>query len=158
MKYRKLVLGAMLAALSCTTAVLFPIPSGAGYIFLTDGFVLLAGWLLGAKYGAASAGIGAVLSDIFTPNVVYAPASFVIKTVMVLIVCCFKSKLLGGILAEIWMVLGYFLYAWLCLFGNIVMPLTSALGNTAQGAAGLLIGLMLYRSFQNSKLSKEENA
>ncbi len=154
MKHRRLVFSALMAALICVTAMLFPIPLGAGYVFLSDCFVLLSAWILGARYGMAAAGLGAALADIFTPNVIYAPASLIIKAVMVLIVRCFRSPWLGAVLAELWMVLGYFLYAWVVIHRSIYAPLTSVPGNLIQGAIGLIAGLSLYRLYHSSKLSE----
>ena len=152
MKHKKLVFSALMAALICVTAMLFPIPLGAGYVFLSDCFVLLAAWVLGRKYGAAAAGMGAFLADIFTPNVIYAPASMLIKALMVLIVCAIRSPLWGAIFAELWMVLGYFLYAWLVIHRSIYAPLTSVPGNIVQGLIGMSAGLALRRSYYNTKL------
>ena len=66
-KIRKLVLAALLAALVCVATMVVQIPSPMqGYVNLGDCFVLLSGWLLGPWYGAAAAGIGSMLTDLYT--------------------------------------------------------------------------------------------
>lgn len=152
MRMKKLVFASMMAALICVTTMLFPIPLGAGYVFVSDCFVLLAAWLLPTWHAAAAAGIGSALGDLFTSAAIYAPATLVIKIIMVLIAANIRSRLLGGILAELWMVLGYFLYATAVIYQGIAAPLTSVPGNLVQGGIGLAAGLVLYRAVQNTKL------
>ena len=59
---QKIVLAAMLAALTfCATYVMkVPTPTG-GYVNLCDSFVLTSGWILGPIYGTLAAAIGSML-------------------------------------------------------------------------------------------------
>ena len=83
----KLVFTGLMAALVCvSTAVLvIPLPTG-GFANLGDCFVIIAGYMLGPVYGALAAGIGAGLSDLFLGYGIYAPATFVIKAIMAIVV------------------------------------------------------------------------
>ena len=118
---KKIVTASMLAALCCVATMIIKIPSPLkGYLNLGDCVVLLSGWLLSPVYGFMAAGIGSALADIFSGYVIYAPATFIIKGIMAIIAhFCFKgmkkigvtpSRIIGGVLAEVEMVLGYFVF------------------------------------------------
>lgn len=85
-KIKKMVLTALLAALTCVATMIIQIPSPMnGYVNLGDCFVLLSGWLLGPWLGFAAGGIGSMLADIFTGYAHYAPGTLVIKGLVALI-------------------------------------------------------------------------
>ena len=147
-----LIIAALLAALCCVATLMIQVPSPMnGYVNLGDGLVLLSGWLLGPGYGFAAAGLGSALADLITGYSHYAPATFIIKGLMALISCRLKPRWLGGILAEGWMVLGYFLFACL-LMGEGWAAAASIPGNLIQGAVGLAAALALEKVTQRLRL------
>lgn len=159
---QKIVLATMLAALTCVATMIIKIPSPLkGYINLGDCVVLLAGWTLSPTYGFLAAGLGSALADLFSGYVVYAPATFVIKGVMALIAYYgFKllhkkignlpSRIITGIVAEAAMILGYFVFeGFLYGFGPSVVNVPA---NSVQGIAGLVLGCVLVKVFEKSKL------
>ena len=161
-KTQKIVIASMLTALCCVATMIIKIPSPLkGYLNLGDCVVLLSGWLLSPAYGFATAGIGSALADLFSGYVVYAPATFIIKGIMSIIAhYCFKgmhnkfgntpSRIIGGVLAEIEMILGYFVFeGFMYGFAPSVVNIPA---NGVQGAAGLIIGLMLVKIFEKSKI------
>ncbi len=79
-KTKRWVAAALLAALTCicTMLVKIPTPTG-GYIHPGDGMVLLCGIILGPGMGALAAGIGSMLSDLFSGYLAWVPATFIIK-------------------------------------------------------------------------------
>ena len=84
-KIKKMVLTALLAALTCVATMIIQIPSPMnGYVNLGDCFVLLSGWLLGPWLGFAASGIGSMLADIFLGYTHYAPGTLVIKGLVAL--------------------------------------------------------------------------
>ena len=152
-KLRYLVMSSMLAALCCVATLVVQIPTPTqGYLHLGDAVVLLSGWLLGPVWGAVAAGLGSMLADVFSGYILYAPATLVIKAAVAVIgwiffrifakimpKLTFVSLILSGILAEIVMIGGYFLfealfvgYGWGALVG---VPL-----NMLQGAFGVIVG------------------
>lgn len=153
----------MFAALTCVATIIIKIPSPLnGYINLGDCIVLLSAFLLPPGYAFLSAGIGSAIADILSgAYAVYAPATFVVKGVMVL-VAYFVYKLLskkmrpmgariiGGGLAEIIMILGYFVFEGL-LYG-FVPSLKNIPANAVQGIAGLVIGMLLFKLFEKIKI------
>lgn len=159
---QKIVMASMLAALCCVATMILKIPSPLkGYINLGDCVVLLSGWLMPPVYGFAAAGIGSALADLFSGYVVYAPATFLIKGLMALIAhYCFKglhnksgkttARIIGGTLAEMEMILGYFAFEGF-LYG-FAPSLVNIPANAVQGVAGLIIGLILVKIFEKSKI------
>ena len=160
-KTRKIVLAAMFAALCCVATMIIKIPSPLkGYLNLGDCIVLLSGFMLSPVYGFLAAGLGSALADIFSGYIVYAPATFIIKGVMAIIAYfCFKrlhnklgntpSRIIGGIIAEIVMVLGYFVFEGF-MYGFIPSAVNIP-ANAMQGVAGLIIGLILAKLFEKTK-------
>ena len=157
---QKIVIASMLAALCCVATMIIKIPSPLkGYMNLGDCVVLLAGWLLPPAYGFAAAGIGSALADIFSGYIIYAPATFVIKGIMAIIAYfCFKAmhkkpgttpaRVIGGALAEIEMILGYYIFEGF-MYG-FVPSLVNMPANIVQGVAGLVIGLVLVKFFEKT--------
>lgn len=161
-KLRKLVMSALLAALTCVATLVVQIPSPMqGYVNLGDCFVLLSGWLLGSLYGAAAGGIGSMLADLISGYAFYAPGTLAVKGIMAAAAAFAlramgnrkSSYAVGGLLAECWMVLGYFLYAAL-IFGEGLAAALSIPGNIVQGALGLAAGLALVATAERLHLTE----
>lgn len=156
-------MAAMLAALVCVATIIIKVPSPLnGYINLGDAIVLLSGWLLSPIYAALAAGVGSMLADLFSGYAIYAPATLVIKGIMALLAYCLSSllrakagdvlsKIIGGVVAEIWMVAGYFIFEGI-LYG-FVPSLANIPANAVQGALGLVIALLLIKIFEKSKIN-----
>ena len=164
-KTKKIVMAALMAALACVATMIIKIPSPLkGDLNLGDCIVLTAGWLLSPTYGFLAAGLGSALADIFSGYVTYAPATFIIKGLMALIAFCgFKllnkkignlpSRIISGIVAEIVMILGYFVFEGF-LYGFIPSAVNIP-ANGVQGIAGLIIGVILIKVFEKSKITLE---
>ena len=74
---KKLVLAALMAALTYVATSIVQIPSPMqGFVNLGDCIVLLSGWILGPWWGAAAGGIGSMLVDLLGGYGHYAPASW----------------------------------------------------------------------------------
>lgn len=160
---QRIVMAALLAALTCVATMIIKIPSPLkGYLNLGDCVVLLAGWMLSPTYGFLAAGLGSALADTFSGYVTYVPATFVIKGLMALIAFYgFKllhsklgnisSRIISGIVAEVVMVAGYFIFeGFLYDFGPSLVNIPA---NVIQGIAGLIIGTILVKVFEKSKIT-----
>ena len=160
---QRIVMAALLAALTCVATMIIKIPSPLkGYLNLGDCVVLLAGWMLSPTYGFFAAGLGSALADTFSGYVTYVPATFVIKGLMALIAFYgFKllhsklgnisSRIISGIAAEVVMVAGYFIFeGFLYGFGPSLVNIPA---NVIQGIAGLIIGTILVKVFEKSKIT-----
>lgn len=160
---QRIVMAALLAALTCVATMIIKIPSPLkGYLNLGDCVVLLAGWMLSPTYGFLAAGLGSALADTFSGYVTYVPATFVIKGLMALIAFYgFKllhsklgnisSRIISGIVAEVVMVAGYFIFeGFLYGFGPSLVNIPA---NVIQGIAGLIISTILVKVFEKSKIT-----
>lgn len=149
-----MIIAAVFASLICAATFVIKIPSPLnGYINLGDCFVLLAGWMLSKKRGAAASAIGSALADVIAGYALFAPATFVIKGLVAFLahvlfgVLKEKTKagiaaLLAGLAAECAMILGYFVYESF-LYG-VGAAASGIPFNAIQGAAGVAAALALY--------------
>lgn len=162
-KTKRIVITALMAAMVCVATMIIKIPSPMkGYLNIGDCIVLLCGWLLSPGYGFVAAGLGSALADMFSGYITYAPATFLIKGSMALIAfACFKlmnkrlgrlpSQIIGAVLAEIVMVFGYFVFEGF-MYG-FVPSAVNIPANAVQGAAGLILGIVLVKVFERLKIT-----
>ena len=162
-KTKRIVIMALMAAMVCVATMIIKIPSPMkGYLNIGDCIVLLCGWLLAPGYGFVAAGLGSALADMFSGYLTYAPATFLIKGSMALIAfVCFKlmnkrigrlpSQIIGAVLAEIVMVLGYYVFEGF-MYGFIPSAVNIP-ANAVQGAAGLILGIILVKVFERLKIT-----
>lgn len=164
-KLKKLVSAALFTAIICvaTYIVQIPMPATGGYVNLGDCFVLTAGIMLGAGYGALAAGLGSALADMIAGYMQYAPATFVIKALMAVAVCliynglkkAFRgkyniiSKIISAVAAETIMVAGYFGYEAVIL-GYGLGAAASIIGNAIQGAVGAVAAIALVSALEKA--------
>ena len=159
---KRIVIAAMLVALTCVATMIIKIPSPLkGYLNFGDCVVLLAGWILNPVYGFLAAGLGSALADLFSGYVVYAPVTFIIKGLMALIAFYgFKllhkkignlpSRIIIGVLAEAIMIVGYFVFeGFMYGFGPSVVNIPA---NGVQGVAGLILGCVFVKVFEKTKI------
>ena len=162
---KKVVMGALFAALVCVATMIIKIPSPLkGYMNLGDCVVLIAGWMLSPMYGFLAAGIGSALADVFSGYVFYAPVTFLVKGLMALVAYGLymvlhkglknlPSRIISGFVAEVFMVGGYYLFEGF-LYG-FVPALVNIPTNAVQGIAGLILGVALMKVFEKSKIGFE---
>ena len=164
---RTLITAALFAALTCVGTMIIKVPTPTmGYIHPGDGFVLLSGLLLGPVWGTLAAGIGSALSDLIGGYFVYVPATFIIKALTALTaylvfklltkVISTKTELpqliISGILGELVMVFGYFIFEIFMLAvangtdlkAGVIASLAGILPNLIQAAFGVVICTIFY--------------
>ena len=163
-KTQKLVLAALVAALACVATMVVKIPSPMkGYVNLGDCIVLVAGWILSPWYAFLAAGLGSALADLFSGYIIYAPATFLVKGGMALVALFlfrvlkrgtgnFAARLIGAVCAEILMVLGYFVFEGF-LYG-FAPSLVNIPANAMQGVAGVVIGCILIKVLEKTRVVK----
>ena len=156
MKTKRLVIMALFMALTAAATFVIKIPTGitGGYVNLGDCMVLLSAYFLGPVWGAVVAGIGSSLSDLLGGYMTYVLPTLVIKALMALAAgLIFKGiaekkpvglQLVAGVVAEVVMVLGYFLVETM-LLGSAAAAATAIPGNCVQGVFGILSSTILYR-------------
>lgn len=159
---KKLVFSALFASLCCVATMIIKIPTPiGGYIHAGDAIVVLSAFLLGPWWGALAAGVGSGLADLFAGYALYAPGTLVIKAGTALIAGLilsgrlfkkpFVKALVGGIVAELFMVAGYLVYeAFLLGYG------AAAVGgipmNLIQAAFGAVAGAFLFAALRKTNL------
>lgn len=154
----KIVITALFAALICVATMLIqiPIPATGGYVNLGDGIILICAYLINPPYAVIAAGLGSMLADLLAGYASFALGTLVIKAGVALIAALIynrfgrnakgSTKLIsmipGAVLAEAFMVLGYFFYE-AVLLGIGIGAAGGILGNVVQGIAGVIIGCVL---------------
>jgi uncharacterized membrane protein len=163
----RLVITALFAALTyvATSIIRIPTVGTNGYVNIGDVAVLLCAWVIGGAYGAMAAGIGSALADLLAGYAMYVPGTFTIKFVMAISAyLIFKSvsklninKMLGyvlsGVVAEIIMVAGYFLYE-STLLGYGFAAAASIGSNAIQGVTCVVVGTAAIIILEQAKAVK----
>ncbi len=151
---RKLVISGLMAAIVFvfTIVIRIPIAITGGYVNIGDAAVLLCSYLIGGVYGALAAGLGSALADLSAGYTIYAPATFIIKFLMVIVANIFYTKtfkekrpvamVLAGIFAEFIMVFGYFVFESIFL-GLGLSAFAGVYGNVVQGGVCFIIATAL---------------
>lgn len=141
-----LAFSGLMAAVICVATAFIKFPTPIGYIHIGDGFIFLATALFG-YYGIAASAIGSALADILSGYFIYAPASFIIKGLMGFIAVAYINNnykffrcLFAYLIAEIIMVMGYFLFE-IAIYGYQAAA-ASMLFNDVQGLFGIVIGMV----------------
>lgn len=181
-KIKKMIIAALLAALTCIATMIIKFYTPTGYIHLGDCFVLLCGILLGPQTGALAAGIGSMFADVFSGYVSFAPATLVIKALTAGIAgflfrrlqTAFKHNarrfvpiVIGGLAGEIVMVAGYFFYEAVLaavtsggitsatLSAGIVSAASGIPFNIVQGVTGIILSVLLVPVLQSIRSIRE---
>lgn len=166
----KLVLAGLMCALITlmTMVIQMPIPATKGYIHLGDCMIFFSVLLLGFKFGALAAGVGSALADLFTGYFHYVPITFVVKSVMALIMgLCIEYAVrkgygkkavkvveaIGMIAGGIFMVIGYYI-AEVIMIGSFVTPVAAIPMNVAQFAVGAALAMALAAAFYKTPARK----
>ena len=162
-RVKTLVLTAVVAAMAgaATLAVQIPSPPG-GYRNLGDAVVLLGAYLLGPGWGAAAGAVGPALADLMTYPA-YVPATLLIKAVMGLAAGTLYSRLrtrgwgalVCGIVGEIPMVAGYWLYDAL-LVGSLAGSAAGVPANLVQAVFGVAVSTLLATALRRSSYVRRE--
>lgn len=167
-KTKRIVMTALMAAMTCISTMVIQIPSPTGgYIHLGDGLVLLSGIILGPIYGALAAGIGSMLADLLSGYPQYAIATLVIKGVAAIVGGTIYSLLSSKISARVFAViaagigggvvvtLGYFTFDALFISNNIIVAATGIPANIVQNIFGIIVSSLLMPFLVKSPYIKE---
>ena len=161
----KIVLTALFAALAyvATSIIRVPTVGTQGYVNIGDSIVLLSAWLIGGVYGALAAGIGSALADLLAQYVTYVPGTFIIKLLMALVAYLIFTALkktninkvvayiVSGVVAELIMVFGYFLYE-STILGYGLAAAASIPSNFIQAGTCLVIGYIAIGILEGAKV------
>ena len=155
----KLVYVSLVAALVCVATLIY-LPLPIGYANLGDAVVLTAGFILGPISGGLAGGIGAALADLFAGYPQYIPATFVIKALVAVIAALvyksmlsgkkngLVSRILAAVVAEAFMVLGYYVYEATVLSYGFGGALASVAGNCTQALVCAAVAVVVLPAVQ----------
>jgi uncharacterized membrane protein len=163
----KIVFTALFAALTyvATSIIRIPTLGTNGYVNIGDTIVLLSAWIIGGVYGGLAAGIGSALADLLAGYGTYVPGTFIIKFAMAIVaylifVAIKKANInktigyiVGGVVAELIMVFGYFLYE-STLLGYGLAAAGSIPSNFIQAATCLVLAYVAIGILEGSKATK----
>lgn len=152
----RIAITALFAALICVTTMLIqiPIPATGGYANLGDGVILICAFLMPPATAAIAAGTGSILADILAGYASYAPATLLVKAGVALVAALLFRRLrksartllpamvASGILGEIFMIIGYFLYEAVIL-GLGAGAAGGIIGNVGQGIVGVIAACII---------------
>jgi len=170
-KVQTLIITAMLAALTCIATMIIKVPTIGtnGYVNIGDTMVLTSAWLLGNPFGALAAGLGSALADLLSGYASYVPGTFVIKFAMAFVgyiiykiikktsLPAVLAYIISGVVAELIMVFGYFLYESTLLSYGIGAA-ASIPSNMIQGITCLVLGVALILALTRVPYFKRFNA
>jgi uncharacterized membrane protein len=131
-----------------------PIPATGGYINVGDIAVMFTALLFGPIIGGIAGGVGPMLADIFSPYIVYAPATLIIKGIEGFLIGLISNPrhylkrisyrdilavIIGGFLIPI----GYFLYEAFILGLGVAIALVEMPGNFFQFIIAAVVSIVL---------------
>ena len=156
---RQITITALFAAvifvLTRFTAV--PVGTGSGYFHFGDMAILLAVAIVGWKYAALAAGIGAALADLTAGYAIWIIPTFIVKALFALVCGLIAQKLfkdnlygyvIGAIVGAVVHIIGYF-FSWALLF-SFEAAFTTLPLLTFQTAIGLVGGVILVSAINAS--------
>ena len=161
----KIVVTALFAAMICVATMLvqIPIPATGGYANLGDGVILICAFLMHPLYAVIAAGLGSALADILAGYLSFAPGTLLIKAGVALIGAllfkrfgrnaaakkAFATMLVASILAEAFMIIGYFFYV-AVFMGAGIGAAGGVIGNVGQGVAGIIVACIVAPALRRS--------
>ena len=123
---------------------------------------MLSAWIIGGVYGGLAAGIGSCLADLLSGYGSYVPGTLVIKFFMSIaayfVYIALKKMnvnkivayVISGVVAEIVMIVGYFLYE-STLLGYGLAAAASIGSNAIQGGTCLVLGVAAILLLESTK-------
>lgn len=156
---RLLCLAAMFAAVIYVFTAFIHIPSHTGYTHIGDAFLYLVATLLPTPYAAAAGAIGAILSDVLTGYAMWAPGSFLIKTLTAMVfssqtkkIVCIRN-LIALLPAFLLCAGGYYLYEAM-ITQNFIAPLAGIPGYCVQVGLSSIVFLVVGSVFDRLHLKE----
>jgi uncharacterized membrane protein len=162
---RDMVLSSLFIALVFVATKLInvelPISVNGGLVHLGTGMLYIIALGFGKRQGAIAGAFGMALFDIFSPWVIWAPGTFVVRWIMGYMVGAIaysggrKGKnLVWNIIAMlaggIWMIVGYYIYE-VILYKNWITAFASIPGDSLQIAIGAPAALLAVMALKKVK-------
>jgi len=131
-----------------------PIPATGGYINIGDTAVMFTALIFGPIIGGVAGGVGPMLADVFSPYIIYAPATLIIKGLEGFLIGLISNPrrrvgrvsyrdILAVITGGILIPLGYFIYEAFILRLGVAIALVEMPGNLFQFITAAVISILL---------------
>ena len=131
-----------------------PIPATGGYINVGDIAVMFTALLFGPIIGGISGGVGPMLADIFSPYIIYAPATLIIKGIEGFLIGLISNPrdrigrisyrdILAVIIGGTLIPLGYFIYEAFIIGLGVPIALVEMPGNFFQFITAAVFSILL---------------
>ena len=131
-----------------------PIPATGGYINIGDTAVMFTALIFGPIIGGVAGGAGPMLADVFSPYIIYAPATLIIKGLEGFLIGLISNPrrrvgrvsyrdILAVITGGILIPLGYFIYEAFILRFGVAIALVEMPGNFFQFITAAVISILL---------------
>ncbi|MFX1385937.1 MAG: ECF transporter S component [Promethearchaeota archaeon] len=131
-----------------------PIPATGGYINVGDVIVMFTALLFGPIIGGIAGGLGPMLADVFSPYIIYAPATLVIKGIEGFLIGLISNPkdcegrvsyrdIIGVLVGGFLIPLGYFIYEAFILNLGIAVALVEVPGNFFQFGFAAFVSILL---------------
>jgi len=131
-----------------------PIPATGGYINIGDIAVMFTALLFGPIIGGISGGVGPMLADIFSPYIIYAPATLIIKGIEGFLIGLISNPrdrigrisyrdILAVIIGGTLIPLGYFIYEAFIIGLGVPIALVEMPGNFFQFITAAVFSILL---------------
>lgn len=162
-KTLNIVYAALFSALIFAVTHFIIIPLPFGYLNFGDCIILTSAVIIGTKYSVLAAAVGAALADILSGYSVYAPATIIIKSLMVISfvavtninknnkpIIKFIFLIIGAVTSEIIMVCGYFITE--IILYSLEGAVAALFGNMMQGIASVIGSVVIITALRKLKL------
>ena len=144
---KNITTSAVLAALFVVCTTMLHVPTAFGYIHFGDAFLFLGAYLLPMPYACAVGALGGALADIFSGFAMYAPASAIIKALMVLLISKkarpYSPKNIAGLAYGLAVNVGGYYLVNSIFFGNFISALESVPTDALQSAVSAVLFIIL---------------
>ena len=151
-RIKLIALSGIFAAFIFILTAYIHIPSHNGYTHVGDAFIYLAATMLPMPYAICASVIGAMLADVLSGFAIWAPATILIKALIVLlytsknekIIC--KRNIFALIFAGIITFLGYYLYEAIFI-SNFIVALLGIVGYLTQSILSAIVFVIIGKTF-----------
>ena len=136
------------------------IPTYNGYVHCGDGFIFIAACILPMPYSIIVGVLGAMLADLLTGFVIWAPGSMIIKGLLAILFTCKSSKIITKrnlimlLPAALISAVGYYLYEAL-ITGSFIASLAGIPASLVQAAASSIVYVALGTAMDKYDVKKK---
>lgn len=156
-KIKTLTLAGLFTAIVFITTAYLHIPSHTGFTHIGDAFIYLAAAIFSTPYAIFVGVIGAMLADVLTGFAIWAPASMIMKALIVILFTNKNEKIIctrnivAIILSGFITFFGYYLYDAIFI-SNFIVAMTGFAGYVIQSVLSGILFIIIGIAFDKMKI------